>query len=72
MKISLCYLNGSVDIEWNIPFFPRTGEYISTAEILSEKEAKQLAENRDYFKIINISWFPSLDSKEPYAEIILE
>lgn len=72
MKVSLWYLTGSVEIVWNLPFFPRIGEHISTCEILSEKESEKLSKDRDYFQISNISWFPSDSTKEPHVEIILE
>lgn len=72
MKVFLCYQNGSVEIKWDLPFLPRTGEYISTTELLSEKESKQLGAKNDYLKIINISWFLYKDSRESAIEILLE
>lgn len=42
MKVKLCYQHTSVDIKWDLPVLPRTGEYISITELLSEKEFKQL------------------------------
>ncbi|PWN58131.1 hypothetical protein [Chryseobacterium viscerum] len=72
MKVFLCYQHGSVVIKWNLPFFPRIGEYISTTELLSEKEFKQLGTKKDYLKIINISWFLYKDSKQSAVEILLE
>ncbi len=48
MKVYLCYQQGNVEINWDLPFFPRTGEYISTIELLSEKEFKKLGATRDY------------------------
>lgn len=26
MKVYLCYQQGNVEINWDLPFFPRTGE----------------------------------------------
>ncbi|KQT20837.1 hypothetical protein ASG31_16770 [Chryseobacterium sp. Leaf404] len=72
MKVFLCYQQGSVVIKWNLPFFPRIGEYISIEELLSEKEFKQLGTKKDYLKIINISWFLYKDGKESSVEILLE
>lgn len=72
MKIFLCYHHGSVVIKWNLPFFPRIGEYISTAEFLSEKELTQLGAKEDYLKIINIAWFPNKNSRKSSVEIVLE
>lgn len=72
MKVFLCYQKGSVEIKWDLPFFPRIGEYISIDELLSEKEFKQLGTKKDYLKIINISWFLYKDSKESSVEILLE
>lgn len=57
MKVFLCHKHSSVEIKWELPFLPRTGEYISTTELLSEKESEQLGAKNDYLKIINISWF---------------
>jgi hypothetical protein len=39
----------------HFPFIPRTGEYISTTELLTEKELEKLGANSDYLQIINIS-----------------
>lgn len=72
MKVFLCYQNGSVEIKWDLPFFPRIGEYISIDELLSEKEFKQLGAKKDYLKIINISWFLYKDSRQSAVEILLE
>ncbi|WP_159476403.1 hypothetical protein [Chryseobacterium sp. 18068] len=72
MKVFLCYQNGSVEIKWDLPFLPRIGEYISTTELLSEKELKQLGTKKDYLKIINISWFLYKDGKQSSVEILLE
>lgn len=72
MKVHLCYQHRNVKIKWNLPFFPRTGEYISTTELLTEKEFKKLGANRDYLQIINISWFLYKDRKRSSVEILLE
>ncbi|MBD3906434.1 hypothetical protein NAL32_17490 [Chryseobacterium sp. Ch-15] len=72
MKVFLCFQNGSVEIIWDLPFFPRLGEYISVNELLSEKEFKQLGTKKDYLKIINISWFLYRDSMQSSVEILLE
>lgn len=72
MKVFLCYQNGSVEIKWDLPFLPRTGEYISTTELLSEKEFKQLGTKKDYLKIINISWFLYKDGRKSSVEILVE
>ncbi|QIG88176.1 hypothetical protein G6R40_00220 [Chryseobacterium sp. POL2] len=72
MKVFLCYQNGSIEIKWNLPFLPRIGEYISTTELLSEKESKQLRAKTDYLKIINISWFLYKDGRQSFVEILLE
>ncbi|QQQ28949.1 hypothetical protein [Chryseobacterium indoltheticum] len=72
MKVFLCYQNGSVEIKCDLPFFRRTGEYISTTELLTEKESKQLGAKTDYLKIINISWFLYKDGKQSSVEILLE
>jgi hypothetical protein len=72
MKVFLCYQNGSVEIKWDLPFLPRTGEYISIDELLSEKEFKQLGTKKDYLKIVNISWFLYKDSRESSVEMLLE
>jgi hypothetical protein len=61
-----------VEIKWDLPFFPRIGEYISIDELLSEKEFKQLGAKKDYLKIINISWFLYKDSRQSAVEILLE
>ena len=57
MKVFLCHKHSSVEIKGDLPFLLRTGEYISTTELLSEKESEQLGAKNDYLKIINISWF---------------
>lgn len=72
MKVFLCYKHSSVEIKWELPYLPRIGEYISTAELLSEKKSKQLGAKTDYLKIINISWFLYKDSRESSVEILLE
>jgi len=72
MKVFLCHKHSSVVIKWDLPFLPRIGEYISTAELLSEKQHKQLGAKNDYLKIINISWFPYKNSRESAVEILLE
>ncbi|MBV6880443.1 hypothetical protein NG800_014025 [Epilithonimonas ginsengisoli] len=72
MKVKLCYLHTSLEIKWKLPFFPRIGEYISTAEFLSEKEWRQLGAEQDYFQIINISWFLYKDARQSTVEILLE
>lgn len=72
MKVLLCYKHSSVQIKWDLPFLPRIGEYISTTELLSEKECKQLGTKNDYLKIVNISWFLYKDSRESSVEILLE
>ena len=72
MKVHLCYQHGNVKIKWNLPFFPRTSEYISTTELLTEKECKKLGTNSDYLQIINISWFLYKDRKRSSVEILLE
>lgn len=72
MKVFLCYQHGSVEIKWDLPFLPRTGDYISIAELLSDKEYKQLGAEEDYLKIINISWFLYKDNRKSAVEILLE
>lgn len=72
MKVFLCYQNGSVEVKWDLPFLPHVGEYISTAELLSDKEYKQLGAKKDYLKIINISWFLCKDARQSTVEILLE
>jgi len=72
MKVHLCYQHGNVKIKWNLPFFPRTGEYISTAELLTEQELEKLGTESDYLQIINISWFLNKDRKRSSVEILLE
>ena len=72
MKVFLCYKHSSVEIKWDLPFLPRIGEYISTTELLSEKEFKQLGAKNDYLKIINISWFLYKHSKSSSVEILLK
>lgn len=72
MKVFLCYQNGSVEIKWDLPFLPRTGEYISITELLSEKEFKLLGTKKDYLKIINISWFLNKNSRKYSVEVLLE
>jgi|GEM_PF-1118162 len=72
MKVFLCYKHSSVEIKWNLPFLPRIGEYISTTELLSEKESKQLGAKNYYLKIINIAWFLYKDGKQSAVEILLE
>lgn len=64
MKVKLCYEHTSVDIKWDLLFLPRTGEYISITELLSEKQHKQLRAKNDYLKIINISWFLNKNSRK--------
>lgn len=58
-------------IKWNLPFFPRTGEYISTSELLTEIELEKLGDESDYLQIINISWFLYKDRKRSSLEILL-
>ena len=72
MKVFLCYQNQSVEIKWNLPFFPRIGEYISIDGLLSEEEFKQLCTKKDYLKIIKISWFLHKDGRKSVAEILIE
>lgn len=72
MSVHLCYPHGNVKIKWNLPFFPRTGEYISTTELLTEKELEKLGAESDYLQIINISWFLYKDRKRSSVEILLE
>ena len=72
MKVFLCYKHSSVEIKWDLPFLPRTGENISTTELLSEKEFKLLGTKKDYLKIINISWFLYKDGRQSAVEILLE
>ncbi len=72
MKVLLCYHHGSVEIKWYLPFFPRTGEYISTVELLTEKECKKLGAESDYLQIINISWFLDKNRKNSTVEILLD
>ncbi|QBO59503.1 hypothetical protein NBC122_02701 [Chryseobacterium salivictor] len=72
MKVHLCYQHGNVKIKWNLPFFPRTGECISTTELLTEKEFKKLGAKSDYLQIVNISWFLYKDRKRSSVEILLE
>ena len=72
MIIHLCNQHGNVQIKWNLPFFPRIGEYISTTKLLTEKEFNKLGANSDYFQIINISWFLYKDRKCSFLEILLE
>ncbi|MCD0477796.1 hypothetical protein LPB90_04980 [Chryseobacterium sp. LC2016-29] len=61
-----------MEIKWDLPFFPRIGEYISITELLTEKESKQLGAKNDYLKIINISWFLYKNSRKSSVEILLE
>ena len=70
MKVILCYQHGNVEIKWNLPFFPRIGEYISTTELLTEKEFKKLGAKSDFLQIINIAWFLHKDRKCSSVEII--
>lgn len=70
MKVSLCYQHGSVEIKWDLPFLPRTREYILINELLSEKEVKQLGAKDDYLKIINISWFLYKNSRKSIRVIL--
>lgn len=72
MKVHLCYQHGNVKIKWNLPFFPRTGEYISTSELLTEKELEKLGAESDYLQIINISWFLNKGHRRSSVEILLE
>jgi hypothetical protein len=72
MKVALCYELNSVKIDWNLPFFPRAGEYISVAELISERQNKQLNPKRDLYIVRNVSWFPSKDSQRSLVEIHLE
>lgn len=68
MKVHLCYQHGNVKIKWNLPFFQRTSEYISTTELIPEKECKKLGANSDYLQIINISWFLYKDRKRSFVK----
>ncbi|MEA1847617.1 hypothetical protein U9K52_01725 [Chryseobacterium sp. MHB01] len=72
MKVVLCYNNSSVKIKWNLPFLPRIGETLSVSELLSEKQNAELFEDKDYFTIIHIAWFPSKRDDRSIVEIILE
>ena len=72
MKVVLCYNNSSVKIKWNFPFLPRVGETLSVSEFLSEKQNDELFNNKDYFTIIHIAWFPSKRNDQSIIEIILE
>lgn len=72
MKVVLCYNGSLVKIKWNLPFLPRIGETLSVSELLSEKQNAELFEDRDYFTIIHIAWFPSKRDDRSTVEIILE
>ena len=46
MKVALYYELNSVKIDWNLPFLPRAGEYISVAELISDRQNKVCAIDR--------------------------
>ena len=72
MKVSLCYAHNSIMIRWDFPFLPRIGESISLCDIITEKQNEKLFDNRDFFRIVNISWFPSKTKHKNLIEIIME
>ncbi len=55
MKVVLCYELNSVKIDWNLPFLPRAGEYISVTELISEQQNKELNPNRNLYIVRNVS-----------------
>lgn len=71
MKVALCYELNSVKIDWNLPFLPRAGD-ISVAELISERQNKQLNPKRDLYIVRNVSWFPSKDRQRSLVDIHLE
>lgn len=72
MKVALCYNSSVVNIKWNLPFLPRKGETMSLSQLISEKQNNKLCQNRDYFTIAHIAWFPSKRSSQSLIEILLE
>ena len=72
MKVGFCYDKTVVEIEWLLPFLPRAGDLISVTDLLTDEQINTLCENRDFFRVSYVSWFPHKNTEESFVEIELE